>query len=307
MQSATPQNTVKFLGGIEAGGSKWLCVIGTGPNDIQAATRFPTTTPTETIARTVAFFTPYRHTLAAVGIGSFGPLDPRSHSPAFGTITSTPKPGWASTDLAGAIRRALDLPVAFDTDVNAAALGEQQWGAAQGLDSFLYLTVGTGIGGGAMIHGKMLHGLLHPEMGHIRLPHDWQADPFPGNCPYHGDCLEGLAAGPALEARWGQPGATLPPEHPAWLLEVSYLAYGLTTFICTLAPQRIIMGGGVMQQQHLFPHLRQAVQRLLNNYVQVPALQGEIDTYIVPPILGEQAGVLGALVLAQQAIATVLS
>jgi fructokinase len=193
------------------------------------------------------------------------------------------------------------LPVAFDTDVNAAALGEHQWGAAQGLDTFLYLTVGTGIGGGVMVHGQMLHGLLHPEMGHIRLPHDWQADPFPGHCPYHGDCLEGLAAGPALEARWGQSAPTLPAEHPAWSLEARYLALGLVTFICTLAPQRIILGGGVMQQTHLFLRLRQAVRQLLNDYIRVVALQEDLAAYIVPPLLGDQAGVLGALVLAQQA------
>ena len=307
MQKVTRQSEMRLLGGLEAGGSKWLCVVGTGPNDIRATTRLPTTTPTETMARVLAFFTPYRNSLAAIGIGSFGPLDPLPDSPTFGYITSTPKPGWAYTDVAGTIRRALNLPVAFDTDVNAAALGEQQWGAARGLDTFLYLTVGTGIGGGAMIHGRMLHGLLHPEMGHIRLPHDWQIDPFPGNCPYHGDCLEGLAAGPALEARWGQPGPTLPPEHPAWLLEAHYLALGLVTFICALAPQRLILGGGVMQQAQLFPRLRQTVQQLLNDYIPVSALQEDIATYIVPPLLGDQAGVLGAMALAQQALTDIVS
>jgi fructokinase len=190
--------------------------------------------------------------------------------------------------------------VALDTDVNAAALGEHAWGAARGLNTFLYVTVGTGIGGGAMVHGRLVHGLLHPEMGHIRIPHDRTDDPFPGTCPYHGDCLEGLAAGPALAARWGQPGAMLPAEHPAWQLEARYLALGLTTFLCVLAPQRIIMGGGVMQQTRLFPLLRQEVQRLLNDYVQVPALGPEIDNYIVPPALGNQAGVLGAIALARQ-------
>jgi fructokinase len=236
--------------------------------------------------------------LSALGIASFGPLDPRRNSPSFGYITSTPKPGWAHTDVAGTLQRALGLPVAFDTDVNAAALAEQRWGAARGLGTFLYLTVGTGIGGGAVVNGRLLHGFLHPEMGHIRLPHDLEADPFPGLCPYHGDCLEGLASGPALAARWGQAADTLPYDHPAWALQARYLALALVTYICTLAPQRIIMGGGVMHQAHLFPRLRHEVRGLLHDYIQVPALQDGLDDYIVPPGLGDQAGVLGAIALA---------
>jgi fructokinase len=295
---------MKLYGGLEAGGSKCVCAVGTGPDDVHAVTRIATTTPSETIARVVRFFASYRDSLVALGIGAFGPLDPHPDSASFGYITSTPKPGWAYTDLAGAMRQAFHLPVAFDTDVNAAALGEYRWGAAQGLDTFVYLTIGTGIGGGAMVNGRTLHGLLHPEMGHIRLPHDWQADPFSGHCPYHGDCLEGLAAGSALEARWGEPGAALPPDHSAWTLEAHYLALALVTYVCTLAPQRIIMGGGVMQQTHLFPRIRREVQQLLNDYVQTPTLQERIDDYIVPPVLGDRAGVLGALALAQQAEAT---
>jgi len=250
------------------------------------------------MARAVAFFEAYRSGLLALGIASFGPLDPRPNSASFGFITSTPKPGWAHTDLAGTLSRALGLPVAFDTDVNAAALAEQRWGAAQGLDTFLYVTVGTGIGGGAMVNGRLLHGLLHPEMGHIRIPHDWRADPFPGLCPYHGDCLEGLASGPALEARWGKPAHTLPADHPAWPLAAGYLALGLVTFICTLVPQRIIMGGGILHQEHVFPRVRYEVQQLLNNYLQVSELHAQLDDYIVPPALGDQAGVLGAIALA---------
>jgi fructokinase len=198
----------------------------------------------------------------------------------------------------GTLSRALSLPVAFDTDVNAAALAEQRWGAALGLDTFLYVTVGTGVGGGAIVHGRLLHGLLHPEMGHIRIPHDWQVDPFPGLCPYHGDCLEGLASGPALEARWGKPAHSLPADHPAWSLEAHYLALGLVTFICTLVPQRIIMGGGILHQEQVFPRVRHEVRQLLNNYIQVPELHVQLDDYIVPPALGDQAGVLGALALA---------
>jgi fructokinase len=287
-----------LYGGLEAGGTKWVCAIGTGPDDIRATTRLATTTPQGTLARAVAFFTPYRDRLAGLGIGSFGPLDLQPASPTFGWITSTPKPGWAQTDLVGVLHQALEVPIALDTDVNAAAFGEFHWGAAYGLDTFLYMTVGTGLGGGAMVNGRLLHGLLHPEMGHLRIPHDWQADAFAGTCPYHGDCLEGLAAGPALAARWSQAGETLLDDHPAWALEAHYLALGLVAVICTLMPQRIIMGGGVMQQSQLFPLIQHEVQQLLNGYIQAPALASHIESYIVPPALGERAGVLGALALA---------
>jgi len=291
-------------GGIEAGGTKFVCAVGTGPHDLRAEVRFPTTTPTETLGRAIRFFQQHQkeESLAAIGIASFGPLDPHPDSPTFGYITTTPKPGWAHTDVAGTIRRALGVPVGFDTDVNAAALGEHRWGAAQGLDTFIYLTIGTGIGGGGMVNGKLLHGLIHPEMGHIRIPHDRNLDPYAGCCPYHGDCLEGLAAGPALEERWGQRAETLPADHPAWQLEAEYLALGLVNFICTLSPQRIIMGGGVMQQPHLLPLVRRRVQDLLNGYLQVPMILERIDDYIVPPELGNRAGVLGAIALGQQAM-----
>jgi fructokinase len=286
-------------GGLEAGGTKCVCVIGMAPDEVRAETRFATTTPQETLARAVAFFAPYRKDLTALGVGAYGPLDLRPASPTFGFITTTPKPDWAYTDIVGTLRQAFTLPVVCDTDVNAAAYGEYCWGTAQDLETFVYLTVGTGIGGGAMVHGRLLHGMLHPEMGHMRIPHDWQADPFPGTCPYHGDCLEGLAAGVALAARWGQAGETLPTDHPAWKLEAHYLALALLAIICILAPQRVILGGGVMQQAQLLPLVRQRVQQLLNDYVQVPALGARIDDYIVPPELGTRAGVLGALALAR--------
>lgn len=293
-----------LFGGIEAGGTKFVCAVGSGPDDVRAETRFPTTTPEETIGQAIAFFREQREQhgeLAALGIAAFGPLDPDPASPTYGYITSTPKPGWTNVDFAGPLARALDLPVAFDTDVNGAALAEGRWGAAQGLDTFIYLTIGTGIGGGAMVGGSLLHGLLHPEMGHVRLPHDRQQDPYPGRCPYHGDCLEGLASGPAIAARWGRPAQTLPVDHPAWSLEAHYLALGLVNFIVTLSPQRIILGGGVMEQAQLFPLVRRRVLELLNGYVQSPRLLEQIDMYIVPPALGRRAGVLGALALARQA------
>lgn len=295
-----------LVGGIEAGGTKFVCAVGTGPDGIRAQTRFPTTTPEETIDQAIRFFREEsrKEPLIAVGISSFGPVDATPDSPTFGHITTTPKPGWAHVDFAGAIRKALGVPVGFDTDVNGAALGEACWGAGRGLDTFLYLTIGTGIGGGGLVNGKLMHGLIHPEMGHIFVPHDRALDPYDGCCPYHGDCLEGLASGPALEGRWGKPAEALPQDHPAWALEAQYLAYALVSFICTVSPQRIIMGGGVMSQAHLFPATRRNVQRLLNEYVQAPAILDNIETYIVPPELGDRAGVLGAFALAQRAFVT---
>jgi fructokinase len=279
-------------GGIEAGGTKFRCAVGTGPDDAEFA-EFPTTTPKETLARVAEFFGP-RTPLEAFGIASFGPIDPHPRSPSFGYITSTPKLAWQNFDFVGSVRTALDLatalPVAFDTDVNAAALAEFRWGAARGLHSFLYITVGTGLGGGAFIDGRLLHGLQHPEMGHIRVPHDRAHDAFPGNCPYHGDCLEGLAAGPAIAARWGEAADRLPDGHPAWELEAEYLALGIMNLACTLSLQRVVLGGGVMQRAELFPKIRSRVTALLNGYLPPPD--------IVPSALGPRSGALGALALA---------
>jgi fructokinase len=283
--------------------------VGRGPDDLRDEIRFPTTTPQETIGRALDFL--QRHCsgahcggaqaeLAAVGISSFGPVDLNPDSDTYGFITTTPKSGWGSTEFAGVVEKALGLPVGFDTDVNGAALGEHRWGAAQGLDTFVYLTIGTGIGGGGLVGGRLMHGLVHPEMGHIHIPHDREADPFPGLCPYHGDCLEGLATGPALKERWGQSPESLPPDHPAWPLEAHYLALGLVNLICTLSPQRIIMGGGVMKALGLLAMIRSEVQDLLNGYVQAPEILDGIDDYIVPPALGDRAGVLGAIALAQR-------
>lgn len=286
-----------LYGAIEAGGTKFVCAVGTSPNDLHE-TRFPTTSPTETIARAIEFFRA-QPPVVAIGIASFGPIDLHPKSKTWGYITTTPKPGWANTDLAGAIHRALNVPVAFDTDVNVAALGEHRWGAAQGLDSFIYLTIGTGIGGGGLVSGKLMHGLIHPEMGHIRLPHDFARDPFPGACPYHDDCFEGLASGPAIEKRWGQRGELLPSDHPAWTLEAHYIALALVNYVCVLSPQRIVLGGGVMEQAQLFPLIRREVIELLNGYIQSPAILDHIEEYIVPPGLGKQAGVLGAIALVE--------
>ena len=294
---------MQFYGGIEAGGTKVVCAIGAGPHDMRAETRFPATTPEETIANVVGFFQKHQrnYDLSSIGIASFGPIDPTPSSPTYGYITNTPKPGWANFNFAGTIREIFDMPIGFDTDVNGAALGEHRFGAAQGLDTFVYLTIGTGLGGGGMVNGKLMHGLLHPEMGHMFIPHNGDADPYAGWCKFHGDCWEGLAAGPAIFDRWKKKGQDLPANHPAWELEAHYLALGLINIITTLSPQRIIMGGGVMEQHQLFPLIHDRVRSLLNGYIQSSKILERIDEYIVPPALGSRAGVLGAIALAEMA------
>lgn len=290
------------FGAIEAGGTKFVCAIGTGPEDLKTA-QFATWSPESTLPEVIRFFRSQSHNhLDAIGIGSFGPVDLNPSSPTWGHITSTPKAGWQNYDLAGAVRDALRVPIGFDTDVNAAALGEARWGAGRGLPDFVYLTIGTGIGGGAIVNGQILHGLVHAEMGHLRIPHDLTRDPYPGFCLFHGDCLEGLACGPAMQARWGTPGRELPASHPAWMLEAHYLALGLVNLTVTLSPMRILMGGGVMEQAHLFTLLREEFARLLNRYIQHNELTDHLDKYIMPPQLGNRAGVLGALSLAEHAL-----
>jgi fructokinase len=294
-----------LLGGVEAGGTKFVCAVGTGPNDLRAELRIPTTTPAETIPQVIAFFraqTQQAGALAAIGIGAFGPVDVRADSPTFGWFLNTPKPGWQQIEFANVLKRELQVPIGFDTDVNAAALGEQIWGNAQGLETFIYLTVGTGIGGGGRVGGQPIHGLLHPEMGHVLIPRDRALDPFSGVCPFHGDCLEGLASGPAMEQRWQQKATALSADHPAWALEAHYLALGLVNYILTLSPERIILGGGVMSQKQLFPLIHAEVRKLLGGYLDVPKIMDDIEGYIVPPGLGDRAGILGALALAQQAL-----
>lgn len=289
---------MRAFGGIETGGSKFVCGIGSGPHDLRTA-KFPTTAPAETVQRAVRFFEESGQSLEALGIASFGPVDLVAGSPTYGYITSTPKPGWSDFDLVGAFKRALHVPVAFDTDVNGAALAETRWGAARGLTDALYLTVGTGIGGGAVSGRQLVHGMLHPEMGHIRIPHDWSADPYKGSCPYHGDCLEGLACGRAIEQRWGTSAECLEPSHPAWSLEAHYLALGLATWVCTLSPQRIILGGGVLRHPKLHAMVREKLGTLLNGYVRSQQILHRLEEYVVPPLLGEDSGVLGAIALAQ--------
>ena len=292
-----------MFGGIEAGGTKFVCATGSGPDDLRSEIRIPTTTPAETIGRAIDFFrqTAGSESIAAIGIASFGPIDPNPDSPGYGYLTSTPKPGWTNIDLVGPVRKELGVPVAFDTDVNGAAIAEGRWGAARSLDTFVYLTVGTGIGGGAMVGSQPLHGLLHPEMGHMLIARRADDD-FPGTCPYHRECLEGLACGPAIEQRWGTRAEDLGANHPAWDLEAHYLGLGVANLVCALSPQRVILGGGVMSQRQLFPLVRRKVREWLNGYVQARQVLEEDESYIVPPGLGARSGVLGALALAERAM-----
>ena len=296
------QNMPVRYGGIEAGGTKFVCAIGDASLSLLERIEFPTTTPVETIGRATEFFRSRagNGTLTALGIGSFGPVDPRPDSPTWGYITSTPKKGWRHTDFAGNIGRALGVPVGFDTDTNAAALGEGALGAAKDLHTFVYLTIGTGVGGGALVGGVRIHGLLHPEMGHMRLPRA-EGDSFEGVCPFHGDCLEGMVSGLALHARAGGPPDHLPANHAIWTNMVHYLSAALVNVTCVLSPQRIILGGGVMHQRHLFPRIRRRVQNLLADYLQSPEIVSHPETFIVPPGLGDDAGVVGALALARHA------
>jgi fructokinase len=289
---------VSVYGGIETGGSKWQCAVGSAPDDLRANETLPTTTPKETIDRVVAFFQ-REGPVEAIGIGSFGPLDGKLSSPTWGHITTTPKPGWAHADVGQEIQRRLSVPVVFDTDVNAAAYGEHLWGAAQGLDTFCYITVGTGIGGGGMARGKLLHGLVHPEFGHMRIPHDLEADPFPGVCPYHGDCWEGLASGLAIEARWGRSAVDLAGDEAVWELEARYLALGLVCVICVLSPERIVLGGGVLSAPGLLPLVHREIGTLMNGYLDNAAVGDGIADYVTLPRLGSLSGVLGGIGLAR--------
>jgi fructokinase len=288
-----------YLGAIEAGGTKFVCAVGGSDGEVYEKIKFATTNPQETIGKIVEFFKPYK--LAAIGIGSFGPIDLDKNSATYGYITSTPKPYWRNFNFVGEINKYFHVPIRFDTDVNAAALAEQLWGAAKGLSSCIYITVGTGIGVGALVEGKLLHGLAHPEMGHIIIQRH-PDDNFVGNCPFHNDCLEGMASGPAIEKRWGKKGDELTDCKEVWELEAFYLAQAIANYILILSPQKVILGGGVMKQQQLFPNIRQKVIELLNGYIQHDVILHHLEEYIVPPGLGENSGICGALALAKQAI-----
>ena len=303
--SSEPRFDAPLFGGIEAGGTKFVCAAGGPEGAVMKKAVVATTTPDTTMPEVIEFFRSCHRIrpLSAIGLASFGPVDLDPASPTYGYVTTPPKPGWSNYDIVGALKKALGLPIGFDTDVNGAALGEYRWGAARGLDTFIYVTVGTGIGAGGMVSGKLMHGLIHPEMGHMLIPKD-PRDKFEGGCPFHGGmCLEGLASGPAIQKRWGKPASELPPDHPAWDLQAQYLALAFANCVMVLSPQKIILGGGVSKQKHLYPVIREKLRRLLNGYIKHDKILSDTDSYIVEPGCGEESGIRGALALAEQAFA----
>ncbi|PIQ42485.1 MAG: fructokinase [Gammaproteobacteria bacterium CG11_big_fil_rev_8_21_14_0_20_46_22] len=288
--------------GIEAGGTKF--VVAHGPDGLHLSDRhvIATTTPDETMAQVLDYISQIQreHTVSAIGAGVFGPLDPDPSSPHYGHITTTPKKAWQQFNFVGFLQEATGLPIGFDTDVNAAALGEHRWGAAQGLSDFVYITVGTGIGGGAMVNGKLLHGAMHTEMGHMLMPQDLAKDPFEGVCPFHHNCLEGLASGPAMMKRWHVESALdLPADHVAWALESDYLAAAAANYTFCLSPKRIIFGGGVMNHPGLIEKICPKTLQAIAGYVKNATVTEGINDYIVLPGLGDNAGIAGAIALAE--------
>lgn len=280
-------------GGIEAGGTKFICAVSDESLEIIAKKSIETTNPKDTLKKVFDFFEPYK--LAALGIGSFGPIEINKNSELYGSLSSTPKKGWENFKLLPAIKKEIDVPIQLTTDVNAAAYGEWKHGSAKGLESCIYLTIGTGIGAGAIVNGEILSGFGHPEMGHIGIKKH-KKDKFNGNCPYHSDCFEGMASGPAIEKRYGEKGYELADKKEVWQIEADYIAQALINYSLILRPERIILGGGVMKQKQLFPLIKNRFRELMNDYLSVP----DLDTYIVPPILEDNAGIVGCLQLAME-------
>ena len=289
-----------LIGGIEAGGTKMVCAVGDENGVVKDRVSFPTRQPKETFEDIIGYYK--NRDIKALGIGCFGPLDLDKKSATYGYITKTPKAGWENCDIVGAFKEALGVPVGFDTDVNGAVLGEVTWGAAKGMDSAIYITIGTGVGVGVYANGGLLHGLIHPEGGHMLLAKH-PKDTYKGKCPFHENCVEGLASGPAIEARWGKKGIELAGRDEVWELEAYYIAQAVTNYILAYSPQKVILWGGVMHQEQLFGMVRKEVQRLLNGYVAHETITTDkIADYIVPPALGEDPGIMGAIKLGIDAL-----
>ena len=295
-----------LIAAIEAGGTKFNCAIGRDNEHLLESITIPTTTPKDTldsVGRVLTRMRARHGDFAAIGLGCFGPIDLTESSPSYGFITTTPKQGWQHTDIVGALRKRFDVPVAFDTDVNAAVLGEHLWGAGRGLDPLVYVTIGTGVGGGVLINGRLLHGLLHPEIGHLLVPPPRRSKAVmrKGQCPFHANCVEGYVSGPALASRWGVRAERLPEDSPAWEESADILAKLCMNLTLTLSPRRIILGGGVMEQEALLPLVHGQFTRLLNGYLRMPELGSHVEDYITRPGLGQRAGLLGALALGRMA------
>lgn len=289
---------MKYYGSLEAGGTKMICAIGDGQGNILERVSIPTLEPENTMPAILDFFK--SRNISALGIGCFGPVDLDKGSPTYGYITTTPKLAWKHYDIVGSCRRELGVPVGFDTDVNASALGEATWGCTKELENSIYITVGTGIGVGVIINGKPYHGMLHPEGGHIFLARHPKDPMERGVCPYHALCLEGLASGPSIAERWGKPGVELADRKEVWELEAFYLAQAICSYIFILSPERIIVGGGVSHQEQIMPMIRSEVERQMGGYIQAKGML-DLDNYIVLPSLNDNQGILGGLKLAMDA------
>lgn len=287
-----------YIGALEAGGTKMVCAIGDEKGNILDRISLPTQKPEETIPKIIDYFRDYD--IKALGIGCFGPIDLKKESKTYGYITTTPKLDWRNYDIVGAFKETLQVPIGFDTDVNASALGEATWGITQGMENSIYITIGTGIGTGIIVGGKLLHGMLHPEAGHILLNRH-KEDPYEGKCPYHKSCFEGLASGPAIEMRWGEKAYELTLRQDVWEMEAYYIAQAIVNYILILSPQRIVLGGGVMHQEHLMPLIRTQVKNLLSGYLDTEELN-EVEQYIVLASLNDNQGILGAIKLGLDAI-----
>ncbi|MDY6946731.1 MAG: ROK family protein [Pseudomonadota bacterium] len=293
-----------LYGAIEGGGTKFVCAVGRSPEDVLDSAVLPTSSPASTLAACVDFFTAAARKfepIAAFGFGCFGPIDLRAHEPSYGRMLATPKPGWSHVDLLTPLRTKLHTPIAIDTDVTAAALAEWRLGAGRGLGSIAYVTVGTGIGGGLAPNDLAGRRLLHPEMGHIFVRRDSRDKDFQGVCPFHGDCLEGLASGPAIQARWRCQLDALPASHEAWSIIGGYLGQLAASIALMISVERVIFGGGVMANGLLLPHIRSAAASALRGYIEPLSQPGALDTYVIAPQLGARAGIAGALLLAEMA------
>lgn len=296
-----------LIAAVEAGGTKFVCAVGTGPQDLRDVHRIATTTPEETMAEVCRYLSMAKAKhgpFAAIGVGSFGPIDLDKNSETYGYITTTPKPGWQFVDVVRMLKTRYHVPVAFDTDVNAAVLGEYLWGAGQGIDPLIYITVGTGVGGGVLVHGQLLHGLLHPEIGHLVVPPPMNSQAVQAicHCPFHKNCVEGYISGAALAVRWGVKADALPENHPAWEEVADVMAHALMNLTLSLCPKRIILGGGVMEQPHILPLIRGKLTKVMNGYLRVPELGRGLDEFIVGPGLKGKSGILGALALGRYAL-----
>lgn len=285
------------LGALEAGGTKMVCAIGDETGKIYEQVSIPTTTPEETMPKIIAYF--QDKNIEAMGIAAFGPVDVKPDSPTYGSILDTPKLPWRNYSILNILKEAFPIPMGLDTDVNGSCLGEMTYGSAKGLGTVMYITIGTGIGAGIAIDGKLVHGMLHPEAGHILVA------PVAGDegncvCPYHKNCLEGFATGPSIEKRWGMKAADLADKAEVWELESEYLAEAIVNFILTVSPQRIILGGGVMHQMQLFPLIRRKVVEKMNGYIRTPEM-ADMDSYIVPASLQDDQGILGCIRMAELA------